>query len=301
MRKVVSLARINPSLILLWKLRSFGHGSSRLVEKIVPDEIYNLGAQSHVQVSFEVPEYTAEVTGVGTVRVLEAMRELDLDARFYQASSSELYGKVLETPQRETTPFYPRSPYAAAKAFAFHITRNYRESYGMFATNGILFNHESPRRGETFVTRKITRAAARIKLEQQDCLYLGNLDAKRDWGYAGDYIKAMWLMLQQERADDYVIATGQKHTVRQLAEEAFGYVDLDWRNHVEVDPALLRPAEVNRLCGDASRARAELGWQPEVSFRDLVRMMVDADLDRVGRELSGRATLSSGQTESAGR
>src|SRR5512136_2169988 len=214
---------------------------NKLLKVVRPDEVYNLGAQSHVKVSFDIPEYTAEITGVGTVRLLEAMRELELNARFYQASSSELYGKATEIPQRETTPFYPRSPYAAAKAYAFYITQNYREAYGMFAVNGILFNHESPRRGETFVTRKITRAATRIKQGLQDKLFLGNLDAKRDWGYAGDYVEAMWLMLQQQQPDDYVIATGQTHSVREFLAEVFGHLELDWEKHVAVDPRYFRP------------------------------------------------------------
>jgi len=267
---------------------------NRILKVVRPDEIYNLGAQSHVKVSFDIPEYTADVTGVGTVRILEAMRELDLDARFYQASSSELYGKVVETPQTEKTPFYPRSPYAAAKAYAFHITRNYRESYGMFAVNGILFNHESPRRGETFVTRKITRGVAAIVHGHQDCLYLGNLDACRDWGFAGDYVDAMYRMLQAETPDDYVVATGQLHSVREFCELAFQHVDLplDWEGEgldekgigpdgrvlVRIDPRYFRPAEVDLLLGDSSRARKELGWKPQMIFEELVQTMVDADL-----------------------
>jgi GDPmannose 4,6-dehydratase len=250
----------------------------RALREAEPDEIYNLGAQSHVRVSFDVPEYTGEVTALGTVRLLEAMREARIAARFFQASSSELFGLATETPQRETTPFYPRSPYAAAKAYAFHVTRNYREAYGFFAVNGILFNHESPLRGETFVTRKITRAATRIKLGLQQKLFLGNLDARRDWGFAGDFVEAMWRMLQAERADDYVVATGESHTVREFLDEAFGFLDLDWKAHVEIDARYLRPTEVDRLCGDASKARAALGWRPTVGFRELVRMMVEADL-----------------------
>jgi len=267
---------------------------NQILKRVRPDEIYNLGAQSHVKVSFDIPEYTADVTGLGVVRILEAMRELGLESKFYQASSSELYGKVVETPQSETTPFHPRSPYAAAKAYAFHITKNYRESYGMFAVNGILFNHESPRRGETFVTRKITRAAARIKLGHQNRLYLGNLDAKRDWGYAGDYVEAMWLMLQAETPDDYVIATGETHSVREFCDIAFAHIGLPlrWQGHgidekglgpdgrvlVEVDPNYFRPAEVDILLGDASKAKRQLGWQPRVGFGELAKMMVDADL-----------------------
>jgi len=249
-----------------------------ILDDIRPDEIYNLAAQSHVRVSFDIPEYTAEITALGTVRLLEAMRRLKLPAKFYQASSSELYGKVVETPQSEKTPFHPRSPYAAAKAYAFYITQNYREAYGMFACNGILFNHESPRRGETFVTRKITRAATRIKMGLQKKLYLGNLDAKRDWGFAGDYVEAMWLMLQQDEPRDYVIATGETHSVREFLDEAFRLLDLDWREYVEHDPRYDRPAEVDLLLGDASFAKKMLGWQPRVDFKGLVKMMVEADL-----------------------
>jgi len=251
---------------------------NKILRDVRPDEIYNLGAQSHVRVSFDIPEYTAEVAGLGTLRLLEAIRETGVETRFYQASSSELYGKVQEVPQRETTPFYPRSPYGVAKLYAYWITVNYRESYGMYACNGILFNHESPRRGETFVTRKITKAAAAIKLGLQEKLFLGNLDAKRDWGFAGDYVEAMWRMLQQETPDDFVIATGETYAVRDLLEEAFGHLDLDWRRHVEIDPKYYRPAEVDLLIGDASKARRVLGWEPRVSFKQLVRMMVDADL-----------------------
>lgn len=253
-----------------------------------PDEIYNLGAQSHVRVSFDVPEYTGEVTGLGTVRILEAIRETGIKPKFYQASSSELYGKVAEVPQSETTPFHPRSPYACAKAYAYYITVNYRESYNLFACNGILFNHESERRGETFVSRKITRAATRIKLGLQHKLYLGNLDAKRDWGYAGDYVKAMWLMLQADKPDDYVIATGETHTVREFLDEAFGHLELDWKEYVEVDPRYYRPAEVDILQGDASKARNILGWEPEVTFKELVRCMVDHDLKLAQQELLER-------------
>ena len=274
---------------------------NRLLKTVRPDEIYNLGAQSHVKVSFEIPEYTAEVTGVGTVRILEAMRELGLEGtRFYQASSSELFGKAQEVPQRETTPFYPRSPYAAAKAYAFYITRNYREAYGMFAVNGILFNHESPRRGETFVTRKITRAVARIKHGLQQRLYLGNLDAKRDWGFAGDYVVAQWLMLQVDRPDDYVIASGETHSVREFCDLAFGRAGLplrwegtgpeergigpDGQVLVDVDARYFRPTDVEYLLGDPSKARRELGWELKVGFAELVVMMVEADLAIVARE-----------------
>ena len=264
---------------------------NRILRTIRPDEIYNLGAQSHVRVSFDIPEYTAEVTGVGTVRLLEAIRELGLRPKFYQASSSEMFGKVQETPQRETTPFYPRSPYGAAKAYAYWITVNYREAYRLFACNGILFNHESPRRGETFVSRKITRAAARIKLGLDQELYLGNLDAKRDWGYAGDYVEAMWLMLQQEEPDDYVIATGESHTVRELLELAFGYVHLDWKKHVKNDPRYYRPTEVDQLVGDASKAKRKLGWAPKVSFRQLITMMVESDLKAERLKLEGTRSL----------
>jgi GDPmannose 4,6-dehydratase len=248
-----------------------------ILRKVKPDEIYNLGAQSHVRVSFDVPEYTGEVTGLGTLRLLEAIRELELRPRFYQASSSELFGSA-PPPQSEATPFQPRSPYACAKAYAYYITKNYRESYGLFAVNGILFNHEGPRRGETFVTRKITRALARIKLGRQDKLFLGNLKAKRDWGYAPEFCEAMWLMLQQDRPDDYVVATGETHSIEEFLDEAFGYLELDWHQHVEIDPRYFRPAEVDALCGDASKAARLLGWKPKVTFKELVRIMVDADL-----------------------
>jgi len=254
-----------------------------ILRRVEPDEIYNLGAQSHVRVSFDVPEYTAEVTGLGTVRLLEAIRELGLRPRFYQASSSELFGKVEESPQTERTSFHPRSPYGCAKAYAYFITVNYRESYGLFACNGILFNHESERRGETFVSRKITRAATRIKLGLQEKLYLGNLDARRDWGYAGDYVNAMWLMIQADLADDYVIATGETHSVREFLDQAFGLLDLDWHVYVEIDPRYFRPAEVDLLLGDAGKARRVLGWEPRVSFDELVRLMVEHDL-RLARQ-----------------
>jgi len=250
----------------------------KLLYRIQPEEIYHLAAQSHVRVSFDIPEYTGDVTGLGTVRILEAIRETGLKAKFYQASSSEMYGKVQEIPQRETTPFYPRSPYGAAKVYAYWLTVNYRESYGMFACNGILFNHESPRRGGTFVTRKITQAVARIKAGLQDKLYLGNLDAKRDWGYAKEYVDAIWLMLQQEQPDDYIIATEETHSVCDFLQEAFSYVGLDWRDYVETDPKYYRPAEVDLLVGDASKAKRMLGWEAWTTFEDLVRLMVDADI-----------------------
>ncbi len=253
----------------------------KLLYGIQPDEVYHLAAQSHVRVSFDIPEYTGDVTGLGTVRILEAIRETGLKAKFYQASSSEMFGKVVESPQTESTPFYPRSPYAAAKVYAHWTTVNYRESYGLFACSGILVIHESPRRGETFVTRKITRAVARIKAGRQDKLFLGNLDAKRDWGYAKEYVEAMWLMLQQAEPDDYVVATGQTNSVREFLEEAFSYADLDWRDHVELDPKYLRPAEVDYLIGDASKAKRAFGWEPKVTFKELVRLMVDADSERL--------------------
>ena len=260
---------------------------NRIIRTIQPDEIYNLGAQSHVRVSFDIPEYTAEVTGVGTVRLLEAIRESGLTPRFYQASSSEMFGKAQEIPQKETTPFYPRSPYGVAKVYAYWITVNYREAYNLFACNGILFNHESPRRGETFVSRKITKAAARIKLGLQQELYLGNLDAKRDWGYAGDYVQAMWLMLQQDEPEDYVIATGETHSVRELLDLAFGHLDLDWKPYVKIDPKYYRPTEVDLLIGDAGNAKRKLGWDPKVSFKDLITMMVDSDLAEEREKLEG--------------
>ena len=270
-----------------------------ILRKTEPDEIYNLGAQSHVRVSFDVPEYTGEVTGLGAVRLLEAIRETGIRPKFYQASSSELFGKVREVPQTETTPFYPRSPYGCAKAFAYHITVNYRESYGLFACNGILFNHESERRGETFVSRKITRAATRIKLGLQEKLYLGNLDARRDWGYAKDYVEAMWLMLQADEPDDYVIATGETHSVREFLDETFGHLDLDWKRHVEEDPRYLRPAEVDLLLGDASKARRVLGWEPKVNFKELVRIMVDHDLELARTEADGQSAKNAARTNKA--
>lgn len=256
----------------------------KLLYRIQPDEIYHLAAQSHVRVSFDIPEYTGDVTGLGTIRILEAIRETGLKAKFYQASSSEMYGKAQEVPQRETTPFYPRSPYAAAKVYSYWLTVNYRESYGMFACNGILFNHESPRRGETFVTRKITRAAGRIKAGLEDKIFLGNLEAKRDWGYAKEYVEAMWLMLQQEEPDDYVIATGETHSVREFLESGFSYAGLDWRKHLEIDDRYYRPAEVDFLIGDASKAKRKLGWAAKTKFKELVRLMVDADLEVADKE-----------------
>lgn len=260
---------------------------SRIVRDVDPDEIYNLGAQSHVRVSFDVPEYTGEITGMGTTRLLEAIRETGSRAKFYQASSSEMYGKVLETPQTEKTPFYPRSPYGAAKVYSYWMTVNYREAYDMFACNGILFNHESPRRGETFVTRKITMALARIKHGLQKKLYLGNIDSKRDWGFAGDYVEAMWLMLQQEKADDYVIATGETHSVKEFLQVAFDHLDLNWKKHVKIDKRYFRPTEVDLLLGDAAKAKKQLKWTPKVGFVDLVKMMVDADMAAVEKEVYG--------------
>ena len=256
---------------------------NRIIRTVRPNEIYNLAAQSHVKVSFEIPEYTSEVTALGALRILEAIRESGVKTKFYQASSSELYGRTAKTPQNENTPFQPVSPYAVAKLFAYWTTVNYRQSYGLFACNGILFNHESPRRGETFVTRKITMAIARIKSGLQKTLYLGNLDAKRDWGYAKDYVEAMWLMLQEKKADDFVIATGRTHTVREFVTEAFGYAGLDWKKYVRIDPRYFRPLEVERLQGDYSKARKKLGWRPKTSFNELVRIMVDADAKALGQ------------------
>ncbi len=249
----------------------------RIIGAVAPDEVYNLAAQSHVRVSFDQAVYTADVAALGTLRLLEAIRDLQIDTRFYQASSSEMFGLVTEVPQRETTPFHPRSPYGCAKAFGFWQSVNHREAYGMFICNGILFNHESPRRGETFVTRKITRAATRIKEGLQQKLHLGNLDARRDWGFAGDFVEAMYLMLQQDRPDDYVVATGETHSVREFVEGAFGLVGLDWENHLETDARYLRPTEVDLLQGDASKAREKLGWTPKVTFTELVRMMTEHD------------------------
>ena len=264
---------------------------SRLVAKVAPDEIYNLAAQSHVRVSFDAPEYTADITGTGAVRLLEAIREVGIKPRFYQASSSEMYGKVQEVPQRETTPFYPRSPYGCAKVYAYWLTVNYREAYNMHASNGILFNHESPRRGETFVTRKITRAVAHIKAGLQSKLYLGNLDAKRDWGYAKEFVEAMWMMLQQDEADDYVIATGETHSVREFLEVAFECAGLDWRKYVEIDPRYYRPTEVDLLVGDYSKAKKNLGWEPKTKFIELAKLMVEADIALLKAHREGKTRM----------
>src|SRR5215469_210133 len=270
-----------------------GTGLRRIIELVAPDEVYNLAAQSHVRISFDQPEYTADVVGLGVLRLLEAVRDhcrsIGRQVRFYQAGSSEMFGKALEIPQSETTPFHPRSPYACAKVYAHWQTRNYREAYGMFAANGILFNHESPRRGENFVTRKITRSATRIKVGLQEKLALGNLDAVRDWGFAGDYVEAMWLILQHSEPEDFVIATGESHSVREFLELTFQLLELDFREHVEFDPRLMRPAEVDLLQGDSSRARNALGWRPKVGFKELVAMMVDADLELARRELKAES------------
>ncbi|WP_069475325.1 GDP-mannose 4,6-dehydratase, partial [Microcystis aeruginosa] len=262
----------------------------RILEQVQPVEVYNLGAQSHVRVSFDAPEYTVDAVGVGVLRLLEAIRDYQkrtgIEVRFYQAGSSEMFGKVMEVPQKETTPFYPRSPYACAKVYGHWQTINYRESYDLFACNGILFNHESPRRGETFVTRKITRALARIIAGQQKKLYLGNLDSKRDWGYAKDYVRAMWLMLQQQEPDDYVVATNETYSIREFLDISFQYVNLNWQDYVEFDQRYLRPAEVDLLIGDSTKAREKLGWQPSVTFEGLVKLMVDADLAALGINLN---------------
>ena len=267
---------------------SDGTGLRRILEEVKPDEVYNLGAQSHVKVSFDEPEYTADIDALGTLRLLEALRDYrdrtKHDVKFYQACSSEMFGKVIETPQTETTPFYPRSPYAVAKVFGYWQVVNYREAYGLFAVNGILFNHESPRRGETFVTRKVTRAATRIKLGLQDKLYLGNMDAKRDWGFAGDYVEAMWLMLQQDKADDYVVATGKTYSVREFVEKVFNRLELDWQKYVEIDPRYFRPTEVDLLLGDSSKAKKAMNWEPKVEIDELVEMMVEHDLELAKQE-----------------
>jgi GDPmannose 4,6-dehydratase len=269
-----------------------GGGLVRLVDKVQPDEVYNLAAQSHVRVSFDTPEYTSDVTGTGCIRLLEAIRDVGIKPRFYQASSSEMYGKVRAVPQTEDTPFHPRSPYAVAKVFAYWATVNYRESYGMHASNGILFNHESPRRGESFVTRKITLAAARIKLGLQKRLALGNLDSKRDWGYAKEYVEAMWLMLQQPEGDDYVVATNETHTIAECLDVAFGAVGLNWRDHVDIDSRFFRPAEVDLLIGDPSKAKRKLGWEPKTKFKALIELMVDADVRLLKDQMAGKAILS---------
>jgi len=269
----------HPRLRLVYGDLTDGNNLSTIINEIQPDEVYNLGAQSHVRVSFDMPIYTADVDALGTLRLLEAIRSSDKPAKFYQASSSEMYGKVVETPQTEKTPFYPRSPYGCAKVYSFWQTVNYREAYGLFACNGILFNHESPRRGETFVTRKITRAATRIKLGLQDKLFLGNLEAERDWGFAGDYVEANWLMLQQDKPDDYVVATGESHSVREFVDEVFGYLELDWQKYVEIDQRYFRPSEVDYLQGDASKAKKVLKWEPKVTFKELARLMTDADME----------------------
>jgi GDPmannose 4,6-dehydratase len=267
-------------------------GLARLLAKIEPQEIYNLAAQSHVRVSFDCPEYTTDITATGAVRLLEAIRESGIKPRFYQASSSEMFGKVQAVPQTEATPFYPRSPYACAKLYAHWVTVNYRESYGLHASSGILFNHESPRRGETFVTRKITRAIAHILCGLQDKLYLGNLEAKRDWGYAKEYVEAMWLMLQQDEPGDYVIATNETHSVKEVLEVAFGHAGLDWRQFVEIDEKYFRPAEVDLLIGDYSKARKMLGWEPKTRFEELVKLMADEDIRRLKEHREGRSKLA---------
>ncbi|MFA5974948.1 MAG: GDP-mannose 4,6-dehydratase [Elusimicrobiota bacterium] len=264
-----------------------GSALNQLLKFIKPDEIYHLGAQSHVRVSFDIPEYTGDVTGLGALRLLDAIRDSGVPTRFYQASSSEMFGLAQQTPQSEKTPFYPRSPYGCAKVYAYWMTVNYREAYNIFACNGILFNHESPRRGETFVTRKISRGVARIKAGLDQHLYLGNLNAQRDWGYAPEYVEAMWLMLQQDKPDDYVIATGETHTVQEFVEVAFSHAGLNWKDHVKIDPHYYRPTEVDLLVGDASKAKKSLGWSPKVRFKELVQLMVDADVKRVQRELTG--------------
>lgn len=290
-----------PKLQLHYGDLSDGNGLMRLIRELEPDEVYNLAAQSHVRVSFDQPTYTADTTAVGTLRLLEAIRDVQDDTgkqiRFYQASSSEMFGKVVETPQKETTPFYPRSPYGVAKVYSHWITINYRESYNLHASCGILFNHESPRRGETFVTRKITRGATRIKLGLQDKLFLGNLDAKRDWGFAGDYVEAMWRMLQQDNPDDYVVATNELYSVRDFCEKTFSRLDLDYRKYVEIDPRFYRPAEVELLLGDATKALTVLNWKPQTSFDQLVDMMCENDLAMAQNEL----LLSSGNAPNSKR
>jgi GDPmannose 4,6-dehydratase len=278
----------HPKLTLHYGDLTDGSGLRDVLTKCKPSEIYNLGAQSHVRVSFDMPVYTVQSDALGTIMLLEAVRDLEqatgYPVKLYQASSSEMFGKVVETPQKETTPFHPRSPYACAKVYSYWQVVNYRESYGMFAVNGILFNHESPRRGETFVTRKVTRAATRIKLGLQDKLFMGNLDAKRDWGFAGDYVEAMWAMLQHDKPEDFVISTGETHSVREWIEECFGHLGLDWKKHVETDPRYLRPAEVDLLLGDCTKAKTLLKWEPKVKFKELAKMMVEADLKLAQRE-----------------
>jgi GDPmannose 4,6-dehydratase len=282
-----------PALKLHYGDLSDASALSRLISKVQPDEVYNLAAQSHVRVSFDNPEYTTDITATGAVRLLDAIRESGIKPRFYQASSSEMYGKAQDVPQTEKTPFYPRSPYGCAKVFAYWITVNYRESYGLHASNGILFNHESPRRGETFVTRKITRAVAHIQAGLQEKLYLGNLDAKRDWGYAKEFVEAMWLMLQQDQPDDYVIATGETHSVREFLDVAFGHAGMQWKKYVEIDPRYHRPAEVDLLLGDYSKARKKLGWEPKTRFEDLAKLMVDADIQLLKDHRAGKTRLVS--------
>lgn len=283
----------NPRLKLTYGDLSDGSSLTRLIDAFHPDEIYNLGAQSHVRVSFDIPEYTGDVGGLGTLRLLEAIKRSNPSIRFYQASSSEMFGKVRELPLRETSPFYPRSPYAAAKLYAYWLTVNYREAYNLHACNGILFNHESPRRGETFVTRKITKAVARIKLGVQEVLYLGNLDAQRDWGYAPEYTEAMWLMLQQPAPDDYVIATGETHSIREFVERAFDYAGLDWKDYVKIDARYFRPTEVDVLLGDPAKARERLGWAPKVTFSELIHIMVEADLAAERKRIEGEGLRQS--------
>jgi len=272
----------NKKLFLHFGDLTDGSSLRKIIEKSQPDEIYHLAAQSHVRVSFDIPEYTADTTAIGCCRMLEAIRDTKIKAKYYQASSSEMFGKVMEVPQTEVTPFYPRSPYACAKVYAYHLTKNYREAYDMFACNGILFNHESPRRGETFVTRKITLGLANILAGNQDKLYLGNLDSKRDWGFAGDFVEGMWRILQAEKADDYVLATNETHTIKEFLEESFAYKGLKWQDYVEIDQRYYRPTEVDLLIGDYSKAKTDLGWEPKVKFKGLVKMMVDSDCEKVG-------------------
>ena len=272
----------NVKLFLYYGDLTDGSSLRKIIEKCQPEEIYHLAAQSHVRVSFDIPEYTTDTTALGACRILEIIKETGIKAKYYQASSSEMYGKVMEIPQKETTPFYPRSPYACSKVYAYHLTRNYREAYDIFACNGILFNHESPRRGETFVTRKITIGLANILAGKQKKLYMGNLDAKRDWGFAGDYVEGMWRILQADKADDYVLATGETHTIKEFLDEAFGYKGLKWQDYVEIDQRYFRPTEVDLLIGDASKAKEKLGWEPKVKFKELVKIMVDADCKNLG-------------------